>query len=452
MTIYPTMVVGDQLQVAFPTSLEGLQKEGPIFLTQAFQAAGVLAADNRVAAITHFTEFFGGGMGRKAVFTVGYERMDAGLHTELFVKFPREFGDPLRDLFAPLMEPEVRFALLSRQPGFPIAVPRYYFADYHRETCSGLLITERVSYGNGVIEPAHEKCVDFELSDPLGHYQALTRTMARLAGHHKSGQLGDCVLQAFPFDPEKIDPGSRIPYTPELLAEKIERLRAFAESAPQLLPAPLRDPAFLKRFALEAPLALALELPIRAFLNHNPAFVALCHWNMNLDNAWFWRDAGGELHAGLLDWGAVGQMNVAQAFYGMTCAAETDFLNQHRSELMDLFVSEYQRCGGPKIDAQEFALLYRLSVAVLGIAWILDAPSLVAKEIPDFQALADRFDPRLRSNFLARAQLQLLVVFLNEWKDLDIGAALRRFASTHAPQPTRSATMDEGGQHGQGTP
>jgi hypothetical protein len=148
---------------------------------------------------------------------------------------------------------------------------------------------------------------------------------------------------------------------------------------------------------------------------------------MNLDNAWFWKDSRGVLNAGLLDWGSVGQMNLAQGFYGMTCAAEDGFMNANRDALLALFVEEYECSGGPRVDLDELTLLYKFSVAVLGIAWILDAPTLVENEIPDFAALSGRQDPKLRKNFLARAQLQLLMVFLNEWQAGNIGAVLNRF-------------------------
>ncbi|MET0660781.1 MAG: hypothetical protein ABW110_21775, partial [Steroidobacteraceae bacterium] len=183
MTNHPEYVVGDQLGVAFPTTIEPLLARGPEFLTEAFRASGVIDTNNRVLAVTAHTEFFGGGMGRKLLLTVQYERSE-GLHTELFAKFPRMFGDPLRDLFGPLMEAEVRFALLSRRAGFPIAVPKCYFADYDSKTCSGLLITERIAYAQGSIERCYDKCLDYELPNPLGHYRALTKTMARLAGFH----------------------------------------------------------------------------------------------------------------------------------------------------------------------------------------------------------------------------------------------------------------------------
>jgi hypothetical protein len=430
MTIeVPVTVAGDYLGVPFPPTIERLLEQGPAFLTAAFHAAGVLPAGNRVTAITATKEFFGGGMGRKLWLSVAYAETDEALRTDLFVKFPRDFGDPLRELFGPLMEPEVRFALLSRRPGFPIAVPKCYFADYNAATTSGILITERIAYGQGNIEPCHDKCLDYQLTEPLAHYQALTETMARLAAGHKARVLGADLDEQFPFDPAVIDIGSRIPYTPAQLQEKLDKLRAFAKAAPQLFEGTLGSEAFLARFVAEAPLVLEHELAIRNYLNARPDYIALCHWNMNLDNGWFWREDDGSLGAGLLDWGSVGQMNIAQAFYGMICAAETGFLNAHKTDLLALLARVYQESGGPAIDPDELALMVKLSIAVLGIAWILDAPSLVEAQLPDYATLQDRYDPRLKNNFLARAQLQLLMVLLNEWHFDDIGGALRDFAA-----------------------
>jgi len=421
-------VVGDQLNLPFPTTIEPLLEEGAQFLTRAFRATGALASDNRVVRIASSKEFFGGGMGRKLWLSVDYAYDAPGLNRDLFAKFPRNFGDPLRELFGPLMEPEVRFALLSRREGFPIKVPQCYFADYDSATKSGILITERIAYGQGTIEPCHDKCLDYTLPDPLGHYRALTRAMARLAGYHRAGNFGADVERQFPFDAAKIDMGARIPYTPAQLAAKLDKLRSFAAAHPQLFPAGVGAPDFLERFARQAPLVLEHELAIRRHLNEQADYIALCHWNMNLDNAWFWTDASGELQAGLLDWGSVGQMNVAQAFYGMTCAAETDFLNAHKRDLMALFATEYRNSGGPAIDVDELAFQVKLSVAVLGIAWILDAPSLIEAQIPDIHAVKDRYDPKLKNDFLAHAQLHLLIVMLNEWLVDDIGSALEQFA------------------------
>ncbi len=310
-------------------------------------------------------------------------------------------------------------------------MPQCYFADYNRATSTGILITERIPYGQGVIEACHDKCLDYNLPDPLGHYRALTKTLARLAGFHKAGRFGPDIERQFPFDPHRVDAGARIPYTPEQLGAKLDKLRSFAAARPGLLPGPAGAPQFLERFAREAPLVLQHELAIRRHLNERSDLIALCHWNANLDNAWFWTDATGALQAGLLDWGSVAQMNLAQGFYGMTCAAETPFLNVHRRALMELFLEEYRASGGPHVALEQFAFLFRLAVAVLGVAWILDAPTLVEAQVPQLQSIADRHDPRLRNDFLARAQLQLLVVFLNEWLVEDVGSALREFASRY---------------------
>ena len=72
---------------------------------------------------------------------VEYDKPAPDCHTELFVKFSRDFDDPARDRGKTQMESEVRFAALSPRPGFPIAVPDAQFADYHRDTGTGMLIS-----------------------------------------------------------------------------------------------------------------------------------------------------------------------------------------------------------------------------------------------------------------------------------------------------------------------
>jgi hypothetical protein len=76
--------------------------------------------------------------------------------------------------------------------------------------------------------------------------------------------------------------------------------------------------------------------------------------------------------------------------------------------------------------------MVKLSVAVLGIAWILDAPTLIEAQIPDIHAVKNRYDPKLKNDFLAHAQMHLLIVMLNEWQADDIGAALREFAARNS--------------------
>ena len=104
-------------------------------------------ADNAVARITRLEPCPGGSTGAKLFVSVEYATPDPALHTELFVKFSRDFADPRRDWQRTEMKSEAPFMALSRLPGFPIRVPAAYFADYHDETGTGLVITEQVPYG-----------------------------------------------------------------------------------------------------------------------------------------------------------------------------------------------------------------------------------------------------------------------------------------------------------------
>ncbi|MEJ7935355.1 hypothetical protein WG907_13960 [Sphingobium sp. AN558] len=420
---HPTHVTGDHSGIAFPVSYAVLEEGGAAALTRLFREIGAIGADNEVTDILHWKEFFGGGMGRKVAIDVAYAK-EEGLPTRLFAKFTREFGDPLRELFSPVMDPEVRFALLSRRPGFPVTVPRCLFGDYSAATKTGLLITERIPYGAEGIEPALEKCVDYEIPDPLPYYEAQTRAIAALAAYHRAGHFGDEIEQAFPFDPTNEALLKVIPYDAGGLAAKLDTLRAFAARAPQLLPDGLADPAFLADFARGAALVLDKERAIWERLYASSDAIALVHWNMNPDNGWFWRDERGVMQSGQLDWGGVAQSNLAQAYYGMLCAGEADFLARHDAHLQALLLDEYAKAGGPRIAAADFDRDVKLSIAVLGTAWMLDAPALLEAELPDYPDLTDRTDPRLRDLFLPRCQLQLMRLFLSEWRRKDIGAAI----------------------------
>ena len=193
-------VAGDQFGLAIPADPAALRDGGARFLTDAFRLAGALAADNAVTSITDFREVAGGSTGRKVVLSVEYDKAAPGLHTDLFVKFSRDFDNPGRDRGKTQMEPEVRFASLSQTPGFPIAVPSVLFGDYHRGTGTGILITERIHFGIKGIERKYHKCLDYEMPEALEHYRALLTALARLAGTHRSGRLPADLTAHFPLD------------------------------------------------------------------------------------------------------------------------------------------------------------------------------------------------------------------------------------------------------------
>lgn len=160
---------------------DALRGAGADWLTGACHAFGSLPRDNSISRIVRLDPCPGGSTGQKFFLSVEYARLAPGLHRDLFVKFSRDFTDPLRDHGRHEMEAEVRLAALSHLPGFPISVPAAYVAGYHQPSGSGILITQRIAFGRGGIEPHHAKCLDHQLSDPLSYYQAIVKARSAAA-------------------------------------------------------------------------------------------------------------------------------------------------------------------------------------------------------------------------------------------------------------------------------
>ncbi|HWS94094.1 MAG TPA: hypothetical protein VN306_16860 [Mycobacterium sp.] len=416
-------VTGDQFGLAFPTDPVGLRSAGPRFLTDAFRVAGVLDDDNSVTSITGFREVAAGSTGRKVALSVEYDEAASGLHADLFVKFSRDPDNPIRDRGKTQMEPEVRFAALSRAPGFPIAVPHVQFGDYHRRSGTGILITERIRFGDNGIERQYHKCLDYRMPEPFAHYRALLTALARLAGTHRSGRLPAGLTAHFPLDVRAATVGDRAPVSAEKLERRLNQLVEFVETHPGLVPTNVGSPEFLARLREGVPRIAHHEHTVARQLAADSDYVALCHWNANIDNAWFWRDADHVLHCGLMDWGCVGQMNMGMAIWGAMSGAETDMWNRHLDELLHLFVAEVHRYGGPNLDPDRLRRHTLLYAAVMGVAWLLDVPALIHRRF-GVAAPGSRGDPRIKDDESVRAPLQMLSNLLSLWERYRVGDLL----------------------------
>lgn len=423
---------GDATGLAIPAHAEALRAAGPQFLTDAFRAFGSISPENRVVRITRCEPFAGGNSGHKLLLSVEYAKAEPGLHADLFVKFSRDFTDTFRDRRRHELEAEVRLASLSRLADFPVSVPVAYFADINSDSGTGALITQRIAFGEGGVEPLLRKCMDHELADPIAHYRAIVTALARLAAGHKSGRLSPQVEALFPFDPETTAALNPITWTEPQLRERIANYAAFAASCPQLLPADLATPEFIARLEEEAVRALRHQPAIRRFLHADSDFIALCHWNTNIDNAWFWRDPTGELQCGLLDWGLVRQMNVAGALWGGLCGASPEIWNTRLDELLSLFIKELQAHDGPQLNPAELKLHLNLSVAMLGLALLIDLPALALSRLPEIVDASGPLDPILFKDEVVRGFLHVFTAFLNVWRHHDIGASLDQVLELHS--------------------
>ena len=411
---------GDLLGCEFPVHLDALRSAGPEFLTGAFRAAGSMGADDHVTAIRQLEPFAGGSTGRKAVLSVTYDQPRPDLPEQLFVKFSRDLDDDLRDRGKRQMESEVRFGLLSHIPDFPVAVPRCLFGEYHAESGSGVLISERIAFGADGIEPHHPKARDHEIADLLAHYDTLITTLARLAGAHRAGRFPPEVVAHFEPVRTAARPSRRPPTTPEQVHGWIDRYEAFTLRCPQLLPASIRSDEFLDLMRTEAPRAVEHGAALRAAVQAGATdLFAFCHWNANIDNAWYWRDEHGALACGLMDWGNVGVMNMVTAISSALFFAEPDFLVEHLDHFFALFSTVFEESGGGPLDPTVLGRQFALQMVAGGLQWPLGTVPLLERHVPDLDTVADRFDPRIADDEFPRTQLHLLTSVLTLWRASD---------------------------------
>jgi hypothetical protein len=419
-------VTGEIFGLEIPADVETLLADGADFLSRAFHASGALAADNRVRRIVKTEEFVGGGTGKKLLLHVAYEYPEPGLSGELFVKFSRNFDNELWDRARFLMISEANFAVLSRSPDFPVAVPACLFADVESQSGTGLLVTERINYGRNGVEPLYPKCLDYTVPQPLEHYKAILKGLARLSGAHRAGRLSPEFDEKFPYDRDRTSAVFAIRTPEEKLVQRAERMFAFIDRYPKLFPANVRAPGLREQFIGDIPDLIAAEARIRDVLYGNPEFIAFAHWNANIDNCWFWRDPKGALQCGFLDWANAGQLSVAQSVSGAISGAEPFVWNEHLDELLTVFIEEYAAQGGPRLGLDEMRLHNLLIVAVSGLTHSMGAPIALERDIGDIDAVASYRDDCFRVHENARIQLHMMTKMLNVWQTRKLGDVVRR--------------------------
>jgi hypothetical protein len=418
-------VTGEIFGLEIPADAETLVADGADFLTRAFHASGVLAADNKVSRIAKSEEFFGGGTGRKLLLTLAYELPGPALREQLFVKFSRNFENELWDRARFTMISEANFAVLSRSQDFPITVPACLFADVESESGTGIIISECITYGRNGVEALYPKCMDYAVPEPLERYKAILKGLAKLSGAHRGGRLLPAFDSKFPYDPKQAAAVFAIRVPEEKLIQRANRMFDFIARHPKLFPDNVRAPEFRGQFIRDIPDLVAAESRIREVLYGNPKFIAFAHWNANIDNCWFWRDMDGTLQCGFMDWANAGQISVAQSVSGAISGAEPYIWNDHLDELLTVFIEEYAAQGGPRLSLDEMRLHNLLIVAVSGLLHSMGAPIAMERDIRDIDAIESYRADCFREHENARIQLHMMTKMLNVWQTRRLGDVVR---------------------------
>jgi hypothetical protein len=419
-------VTGEIFRLEIPADTEALVSGGADFLTKAFHASGALAANNRVSRIVEAKEFLGGGTGKKLLLTLAYELPGQDLFERLFIKFSRNFDSELWDRARFMMISEANFAVLSRSPDFPVTVPACLFADIESQSGTGLIITECIAYGRNGVEPLYPKCMDYTVPEPVEHYKAILKGLARLSGAHRGGGLSADFDKKFPYSPKQAAAVFAIRTPEEKIIQRANRMFDFIERYPKLFPENVRLAGFREQFMRDIPDLVAAEGRIRDVLYGNPDLIAFGHWNANIDNCWFWRDAQGLLQCGFMDWANAGPISVAQSVSGAISGAEPFVWNEHLDELLSAFIEEYAARGGPRLSLDELRLHNLLIVAVGGVAYSMGAPIAIERDIEDIDAVESYQDDCFREHENARIQLHMMTKMLNVWQTRKLGDVVRK--------------------------
>lgn len=417
---------GDYYGIKFPYTKDMIVEMGPEWLTQAFHKSGVLPRDNAVTKISDAKEFIGGGAGLKCTFTVEYKKDEPYLHKKLFCKLPHKPGTSDRYFVSCMWNhdrPEIVFNIYL-QESVSFRVPKFYFGDISAATTNFVLITESIPWAEtgkkdfspGEIEPAYDKYKDWELPDggPM-YYLACCRALGKMAGYHKQKRLHKSVDEMFPMpDPMPRELPKTLPALDPLakkqnLAKVDQFVRFVGETAKAVMPDEITEPRFLQDWKQEILEVAEYANELGCFLSGGGSespqdYVGLTHNNLQIDNAFFWRNEQNEVEVGLLDWGILGCGPLSGAMQGCISGASTEVLLEHRDVFLRAFIDSYAENGGPRLDLERFKTMSNLQM----LMWSMNITSNVSQVLKftrptEWAEIKDWMDPRLLDRFQTRA-------------------------------------------------
>mmetsp|Transcript_47238 Transcript_47238/g.113310 ORF Transcript_47238/g.113310 Transcript_47238/m.113310 type:complete len:731 (+) Transcript_47238:119-2311(+) len=449
----------------FPFNEEMLMQFGAAWLTRAFHAAGTLEADNAVTRVIRepTIKVTTGNNGSKFLFEVEYKKPSPDLHTQLFAKVPHPFDGTTKTdrLSTSVHKQPMEFEELNTsrllEGTLPVKIPKYYFADISNETSNFILIVERVSFADRIdsldfgapkererkhlkpfeCEGPYDKCIDWTLrGDASEYYYCLIRAGAKMAGLYKTGKLGSIEVLSKHFENwagRPIESWGMHPYCtgkpPQMFEKELEMAGNFIwDTAKVLYPKYVTLGSFQKKFKTTMMTLNAYSAESTWYRNSDDKYIAMCHNNLNVDNAYFWRDEEGKLDLGIFDWGHMSAKGLGYKLWPWLYCGDHDTLTKHLDGYLACLVDTYQEYGGPELDKEVIRVQFVLSALEQMFGLISAVPHIYrmcAKK--HFATIQDRWDPRIAANIQGQSTLRLYIHVMNsivriiqEWKGAEM--------------------------------
>ncbi|CAL1147233.1 unnamed protein product [Cladocopium goreaui] len=188
-----------------------------------------------------------------------------------------------------------------------------------------------------------------------------------------------------------------------------EFTKQVGETAKAVMPDEITEPRFLQDWKQEILEVAEYANELGCFLSGGGSespqdYVGLTHNNLQIDNAFFWRNEQNEVEVGLLDWGILGCGPLSGAMQGCISGASTEVLLEHRDVFLRAFIDSYAENGGPRLDLERFKTMSNLQM----LMWSMNITSNVSQVLKftrptEWAEIKDWMDPRLLDRFQTRA-------------------------------------------------
>jgi hypothetical protein len=253
-----------------------------------------------------------------------------------------------------------------------------------------------------------------------------------MAGFYKAGSMGDPSVLRENFNSTEnmtrdnfgLKPGPS--GQPPMQFKQIvnSAIKFISETGKVVFPSYVTRPAFQQKFYKTLLTLNGYVAEVQYWKHADLAYVALAHQNLNVDNAYFWRDDQGRLEGGIFDWGGMGSESLGHKLWWWLYCADYEMLQGNTDGLIDLFVSIYHESGGPKLEAAELKRMFIIT-AMQQLMMLCSAVPQIIRMCPakEWATISDRWDPRIANNIDDKSTLRLylhvmntVIRFIEEWK------------------------------------
>lgn len=432
---------------------------GAKWLTWALQVTQAIPETIKVEELVEVEDIskkVGGGAADKVLLEVRYS--DPAFDqapTRFFVKLPCcDIKNKWRAAALDSAGPEVMFSHLFCSPtceqiaqDFPMKTAKVYFCDINPKSTNFILIQEFLNYSDGTqgsLLPAPEKCKNYLLEGGPGpYYQSLLNAGGELCGWHqaiKDTELGARIAKCFPNNAIKLKMPKHLRGLQRFLIYWTGRslmyfsMNFIKNACPQLCPEDCLTQESLSTFQKEYQEVLYHfpEVMDDIMEKGRTKYFAYGHPNLDVDNAFFFKDDHGQLKCGGIDFGGYQGGNMLFFLAGSLGTADDQHFCKDEKKLIATFAKAYNQHAPKSIDAQ--ALLNDWKVFAILPTFISSFMSILAAKKISWRTLKQvktPQDPVFANNFEGRCFTQLTISGFVRWKHAYTFDAFKQWQKTH---------------------